>query len=280
MGRSTRTPGDWLPDSAASPGKSAEPFLAQRSGSKAESEGDPGSIATREDVGRKVESTFAAEGTRMMSVGARVVSRGAGKEIDGIALVPAVDLVAEPGECVVVRGPNGSGKTTLLSMVAGRLEPTTGTVTVDGVTADERDPSQRARVAVLLGAPALYRDMTLIDHLTLIDATWGREPTTCEDRVQAALKELGLSGLASRFPHELSSGQTQLFRLAVTLFRPGDLLILDEPEQRLDTDWRTRVAEVLRRRSQDGTTLVLASHDLVMTESVADKIVDLKAQVS
>lgn len=76
----------------------------------------------------------------MRSVGARVVLRGAGKEIDGMALVPAVDLVGERGECVVVRGSNGSGKTTLLSMVAGRVEPTTGTVTIDDVIADERDP--------------------------------------------------------------------------------------------------------------------------------------------
>lgn len=213
----------------------------------------------------------------MTRQGARVEARGLGKVIDDIPLVRPVDLVAEPGECIVVRGPNGSGKTTLLSMVAGRWEPTTGTVTIDGAPADERTPGLRARLAALLGTPSLYRDMTLVDHLTLIDATWGRDPDTCEDRVQAALAELGLTEFAARFPHELSSGQTQLLWLTVTLFRPSDLLVLDEPEQRLDTRWRAQVADLLRSRAQNGTTVVLACHDPVMTDAVADGVVELTA---
>lgn len=208
-------------------------------------------------------------------MGLRVEARGLGKSIDGITLLTPIDLIAEAGECVVLRGPNGSGKTTLLSIVAGRMDPTVGVVRVGDAVADERDPAQRARVAAMIGPPALYRDLTLVDHFTLIDATWGRDLDTCESRVQAALEELGLGGLAARFPHELSSGQTQLFRLAVTLFRPGDLLILDEPEQRLDTSWRTRVAGVFRERSEAGTTMVVASHDPIMTESVSHSVVDL-----
>lgn len=208
-------------------------------------------------------------------MGLRVEARGLGKSIDGITLLTPIDLIEEAGECVVLRGPNGSGKTTLLSIVAGRMDPTVGVVRVGDAVADERDPAQRARVAAMIGPPALYRDLTLVDHFTLIDATWGRDLDTCESRVQAALEELGLGGLAARFPHELSSGQTQLFRLAVTLFRPGDLLILDEPEQRLDTSWRTRVAGVFRERSEAGTTMVVASHDPIMTESVSHSVVDL-----
>lgn len=207
--------------------------------------------------------------------GAAVVATDVSKRIDEATLLRPTSLVADPGSCVVLRGPNGSGKTTLLRILAGTLDPTTGTATIDGDPVDERQPATRGRVAALIGAPAAYRDLTLADHLTLIDATWGRDPDTCAERVAAQLAELEIGHLAHRFPHELSSGQGQLFRLALTLFRPSDLLILDEPEQRLDTDKRALVTDLLLARQDGGTTLVIACHDPVMTEALADSIVDL-----
>lgn len=90
-----------------------------------------------------------------------------------------------------------------------------------------------------------------------------------------ALGLLGIGDLAQRFPHELSSGQGQLFRLALTLFRPSDLLILDEPEQRLDTDKRVLVGDLLAARRDAGTTLVVATHDPPLTERLADEVLDL-----
>lgn len=176
-----------------------------------------------------------------------------------------------------MRGPNGSGKTTLLRILTGTLPPTTGTAHVGEHVADERLPAVRAAVAALVGAPATYRDLTLRDHLTLVDATWGGDADTGEERVAAALSELGIGELAGRFPHELSSGQSQLFRLALTLFRPASVLVLDEPEQRLDTSRRALVADLVAARRDAGTTVVMACHDPAMTERVADRVVDLAA---
>lgn len=207
--------------------------------------------------------------------GPRVTVVGVSKTISGTTLLAPVDLVAEPGTCVVVRGHNGIGKTTLLRIVAGTLPPTTGVATVDDVPADERDPRIRRSVAALIGAPTAYRDLTLADHLTLVDATWGGDPASCADRVAEGLGRLAIEHLADRFPHELSSGQSQLFRLALVLFRPSTLLVLDEPEQRLDTDMRDLVADLLTGRRDAGSTLVLASHDPHLTATVADQVVDL-----
>ena len=207
--------------------------------------------------------------------GCRVVADGVSKVLDVATLLSATDLVAEPGSCVVVRGPNGSGKTTLLRLAAGLLAPTTGTVTIDGDPADERRRSTRENVAALIGPPAAYRDLTLADHLTLVDATWGREARTCAARVQHELDTFGLGAMGERFPHELSSGQGQLFRLALTWFRPARLLILDEPEQRLDTDRRLMVGGLVRARCEAGTTVLMACHDPVLTASVADEVVDV-----
>ncbi len=207
--------------------------------------------------------------------GTRVEAQDAVKEIDGAVLLHPTSFVAEPGSCVVLRGPNGAGKTTLLRLVAGLTAPSSGTVTLDGAPADERESATREAVAALVGVPAGYRDLTLVDHLTLVDATWGREPETCRERVAAALAEVGIEHLEDRFPHELSSGQSQLFHLALTWFRPSRLLVLDEPEQRLDTDRRALLADLVRARRDAGTTVVMACHDPAVTDAVADAVVDV-----
>jgi len=202
-------------------------------------------------------------------------AEGVSKTIGPVTLLPETSLDVAPGTALVLRGPNGAGKTTLLKILAGTLDPTTGEATIDGRKADERDRVIRATVAALLGAPTAYRDLTLADHLTLIDATWGRDPDTCDERVTAGLAALEIEHLHDRFPHELSSGQSQLFRLALTLFRPATVLILDEPEQRLDTDKRALVADLLVARKRSGTTIVVACHDPAMTKTIADAVLDV-----
>ena len=210
------------------------------------------------------------------ATGVRVEVVGATKVIDPVTLLAPIDFVAEPGQCVVLRGPNGAGKTTLLRLVAGLTPATGGSVTLDGVAADERHPTTREAVAALIGAPATYRDLTLADHLTLVDATWGRDPSDSVRRVDDGLALFGIEDLAERFPHELSSGQGQLFRLALTWFRPARLLVLDEPEQRLDTDRREQVGRLVRTRGDEGVTVVMACHDPDLTEAVADTVVDVR----
>ena len=204
-----------------------------------------------------------------------VRAQGVGKTIDETTLLLPTDVSADPGECIVLRGPNGSGKTTLLRIIGGLLVPSTGTATIGGREADERDRTVRAAVAALLGAPTTYRDLTLVDHLVLIDSTWGGDPATSDDRSLALLDRLGIAHLDDRFPHELSSGQEQLFRLALTFSRPASVVLLDEPEQRLDTGKRQVVAELIRERTESGGTVVMACHDPELTATLATRVVDI-----
>lgn len=204
-----------------------------------------------------------------------VRAEGVGKTIDTTTLLLPTNVRAKSGQCVVLRGPNGSGKTTLLRIIGGLLEPTVGTATIGGVRSDERLPGIRAAVGALIGTPTTYRDLTLIDHLVLIDSTWGRDPDTSDDRGLELMGRLGIEHLYDRFPHELSSGQQQLFRLALTFSRPATVVLLDEPEQRLDTGKRGVVAEMIRERAKAGATVIMACHDPEMTKSLATKIVDV-----
>jgi ABC-type multidrug transport system ATPase subunit len=200
---------------------------------------------------------------------------GASKKIDEAVLLLPTDLELGAAECVVLRGPNGSGKTTLLRILAGTVPPSEGEATLDGSPIDERDDLTRSAIAALIGAPATYRDLTLVDHLVLIDSTWGHVGEDAADRADEILELLEIDHLAERFPHELSSGQQQLFHLSMVLVRPSSILILDEPEQRLDTDKRDLLTRILLDRKADGSSLLIACHDPAITEALADSVVDL-----
>jgi len=210
------------------------------------------------------------------TTGGLLRATGVGKKIDEAVLLLPTDVELAAAQCVVLRGPNGSGKTTLLRILAGTMPPSEGEVTLGGAPVDERQDSTRTAIAALIGAPATYRDLTLVDHLVLIDSTWGRVGERAEQRSDEILELLEIDHLAERFPHELSSGQQQLFHLAMVLVRPCSILILDEPEQRLDTDKRELLTEILLDRKDEGCALVVACHDPAMTEELADVIVDIQ----
>ncbi|MFK4789987.1 ATP-binding cassette domain-containing protein [Microbacterium sp. ZW T5_56] len=194
--------------------------------------------------------------------------------LDGITLLPPTDLDVPSGSVCVLRGRNGSGKTTLLTLVAGRRRPTQGSVRVAHEEADDRSRAFRTRVAALLDPPPVARDLTVREQLTLIALTWAA--TAPEDAADAELARWGIEELATRFPHELSSGQRRLFHLATTWIRPAEIVILDEPEQRLDDERRRRLITNIDERRRAGTTFLIASHDDDV-EAAADVVVRIAA---
>ena len=214
-----------------------------------------------------------------------IVARGVSRSIDDQVLLRPTDLSAGPGECVAVLGPNGAGKTTLLRILAGHLLPTTGEVHCDLAShepggdkpapIDERNPAIRAAIATLLGAPGFYPDLTLIEQLRLIGASWGFAPDQAEKRAATVLDQFGITELQRRFAHELSSGQTQLFTLAATFARPARVLILDEPEQRLDPDRKTLLVAAIRTARDVGACVILSCHDHEVVDQVATERIRL-----
>lgn len=200
---------------------------------------------------------------------------GVGVAVDDMVLVPPISASVGAGEALVIRGHNGAGKSTLLKVLAGVRIPTGGSVAIGGKPVDHRDRSFRRRVAALLGLPPTAPDLTVEDHVRLVSATWFRERDVAEKTALGVLAELGLNGLLRRFPHELSSGQQQLFALGLALARPFDVLILDEPEQRLDDEHVEMIGDVLARRRSGGAAIVIATHSSALTEHLADRVLEL-----
>lgn len=199
----------------------------------------------------------------------RTLSRRFGETV----VLTGISLDVDRGEAVALTGPNGSGKTTLLRCVVGSEVPTAGTVTLGGEPLDERSPTVRRRVASVLDDLGFFPDLSAVEHLDLVARAHGVDDA--EAAVDALLDELGLIGVSGQLPGSLSSGQRRRLALASALVRPRDLLILDEPEQRLDAaglEWLGRRLVELKR---GGTAILFASHAPALVATVADRTLAL-----
>jgi ABC-2 type transport system ATP-binding protein len=221
----------------------------------------PGSIEKPSQPERPGE---AASGVLLLLDG---VSRSYG---DFIALHP-LDLAVARGECVALMGPNGSGKSTLLRIAAGRDKPTTGTVAFEGRPLLEEGLHARARIAVVGDSSGCYPDLTVAEHLMLVAV--GHGVADPQSWVRWALADRRLTDKAGALPSSLSSGQMQALLLASALVRPRELLILDEPEQRLDPGARRDLADRIEAERGDGVAVLLATHHVDLAHAVADRVV-------
>jgi ABC-2 type transport system ATP-binding protein len=195
---------------------------------------------------------------------------GVARDYGSRRVLHPVDLDVAPGSCVALLGPNGSGKSTLLRIAAGRDVPTLGRVEFDGRLLTEDDLHARARIAVVADGSGYYPDLSVREHLLLVAVSHGADDP--QRWVDWALADRRLTDKADQLPSALSSGQTQALLLAAALVRPRDLLVLDEPEQRLDPGARRDLAVRISAEKSDGVAVLLATHHVELAAAVADRV--------
>ncbi len=204
-------------------------------------------------------------------VSARDLSVGYG---DQPVCAPATfDLL--PGQVLALVGVNGAGKSTILRTCCGLLRPLSGQVHVLGHVPDPRSGAQRAALATDLGQESFFPTLTVAEHLRMV--CFGHGVVEADERVSDLLEDLELRRLAGHLPEELSSGQRRRLALASVLVRPRRLLVLDEPEQRLDVEGIDWLGKRLRHeRDGNGLAIIMASHEPSLVEAVgavrADKV--------
>lgn len=203
----------------------------------------------------------------------RLAVRGLSKSFGGRAVFSAVDIDVRGGEVVALFGPNGVGKTTLLRCLTGAETPDSGEVSLDGLPMSDTDVSVRERVAAILDDMAFFSDVTVWEHLDLLSRAYGDDADA--EKVDDALRALGLSDVADQVPDTLSSGQRRRLGLAVTLVRPFDLLILDEPEQRLDTAGRIWLGGHLNKLAREGCAVLMSTHSSELASTTSARRVHL-----
>ncbi|MET9227646.1 ABC transporter ATP-binding protein [Lentzea sp. NPDC003310] len=188
----------------------------------------------------------------------------------GVPVFAGLSFEVGPGEAVAVVGANGSGKSTLLRCLVGAEVLDAGTVLFDGAPADESSAAFRAGVASLLDDADHFPDLSVVEHLRLLAWLHGSEAD-----VAPVLAEVGLADVADQLPPTLSSGQRHRLGLASCFVRPRSVLVLDEPEQRLDAAGRAWLRARLLAEKAAGVAVVFASHDAALVEAVACRTVAL-----
>jgi len=188
-------------------------------------------------------------------------------------VLDGLDFEVAAGTATVLVGPNGSGKSTALRCVTGADQPQAGALELLGEPLDELSPTIRAAMAVVMDDLDFFPDLTAIEHLDLF-ARAHRVPDP-EALVDEVLSEVGLSAQAAQLPVSLSSGQRRRLALASAFVRPRRLLVLDEPEQRLDAEGLDWLIGRLRAEKSAGLAILLASHSADLVDAVADQVVTL-----
>lgn len=195
------------------------------------------------------------------------------------AVLRGIDLAVDAHEVVALIGASGSGKSTLLRTINLLERVDDGQVWLRGI--DISDPrtdvdSVRARIGVVFQHFNLFPHLSVLDNVTLASRRVLRQRRdAAEARGLELLERIGLAEHARSFPDRLSGGQQQRAAIARAIATGPELLLLDEITSALDPELVTEVLDLVRELKTDGTTIVMATHEMAFARDVADRVVFL-----
>jgi cell division transport system ATP-binding protein len=197
---------------------------------------------------------------------------------------PALDDVSmevERGEFVFLIGPSGSGKSTLLRLLLREDVPSDGNVWVAnwnvGRLARRRVPRLRQRMGVVFQDFRLLPNKTVAENVAFALEVIGKPRHTIRTVVPEVLDLVNLSGKADRMPSELSGGEAQRVAIARAFVNRPLVLLADEPTGNLDPETSTGITTLLERINRTGTTVVMATHDRQIVDSMRRRVVELSS---
>jgi osmoprotectant transport system ATP-binding protein len=200
------------------------------------------------------------------------------KTYDGQA-VPAVEdftMRIEPGELVMFVGPSGCGKTTTMKMVNRIIEPTSGSIRIDGRDVLGLDPNElRRHIGYVIQQIGLFPHMTIAENIGTVPRLLGWSKERVNDRVEELLTTVQLepAKFADRYPRQLSGGQQQRVGVARALAADPPVMLMDEPFGATDPITRERLQiEFMRLQAAIGKTIIFVTHDFEEAVRLGDRI--------
>lgn len=203
----------------------------------------------------------------------------------GENIVKNVSLTVKSGETVAIAGPNGCGKTTLLRAVCGLIPAAAGNVFIDGISAGDISPRERAKKIAMLsqtGAGGDYFGYTVMN--TVLMGRYSRQKgsvfseTSREDveTAERCIAQAGLGELEERPITKLSGGQLQRVFLARAFAQEPEILLLDEPANHLDIKSQSELSGILKRFADSGKSVVGVFHDISFAAAASDRMLLMK----
>jgi len=210
-------------------------------------------------------------------VEARDVKREYRLKGDLIEAVRGISLEVGPGDFLAIVGPSGSGKSTLLHLLGAVDSPTSGAVFLDGSDVTSMSDPERARfrlehVGLVFQRFHLLPMLTALENVELPMAEAGLGRRERLERAEALLARVGLADRMRHRPGEISGGQRQRVAVARALANSPALLLADEPTGELDRTTSAGMLELFQSLNEDGTAIVVATHDLQLAEGAREQL--------
>jgi ABC-2 type transport system ATP-binding protein len=184
--------------------------------------------------------------------------------------VDDISFEAGPGRILCFLGPNGAGKSTTMKMLTGYLKPTSGLAEVCGFDTQSQGLAIKRLIGYLPENTPLYTDMYVKEFLLFVANAYGLKKP--EQKVAAAIEQVGLAAEQHKKIHMLSKGYKQRVGLAQAIIHDPEVLILDEPTSGLDPNQLTEIRELIRKLGNN-KTVILSTHIMQEVEALSDDVV-------
>lgn len=182
-----------------------------------------------------------------------------------------LNLTIAPGEIFALLGQNGAGKTTTINLFLGFIQPTEGTAFIDGISVTENLQESKKRLAYIPETVMLYSNLTGIENLEYFSSLAGFDYSQKE--LEQLLAKAGLQ--SSAYDQRLagySKGMRQKVGIAIAVAKKAKVLLLDEPTSGLDPKASNEFSEIIKTLATNGTTILMATHDIFRAKQVASRI--------
>lgn len=201
----------------------------------------------------------------------------------GIPALNDVNLEIGEGEFVFVVGDSGSGKSTLIKLLLKELEPTKGTITVDGKRLGSirhrQVPRFRRNVGVVFQDFRLLKDRNVYDNVAFAQRVIGASVRESRKKVPRMLSLVGLAAKYKSFPRQLSGGEQQRVAIARALVNQPKILLADEPTGNLDANNAWEIMKLLEEINQRGTTVLVVTHNMEIVKVMNKRVITMKKGV-
>ena len=186
-----------------------------------------------------------------------------------------IDLSINQGEFVVILGPSGAGKSTLLNLLGGMDNATSGSIIIGEDDISKYNNSELTRyrahdVGFIFQFYNIMPTLTVDENVNLI-----KDVTNTSKDSKEVLKSVGLTKHADKFPQELSGGEQQRVSIARAIMKNPKVLLCDEPTGALDSKTGVEILKLLRKQSDEDTTVIIVTHNSLIAD-IADRVIRIK----
>lgn len=198
--------------------------------------------------------------------------KGFKKETVTVNAVDAVSFACKPGRIFSLLGPNGAGKTTTLRMIAGIINPTSGTAIVDGIDISRGNNEVKKRIGFLTGSTGLYERLNPDETLDFFGNIYQLEKGSYQQRKEYLFEKLGINEFRKKRIGQMSTGMKQKVSIARTLIHDPEVLIFDEPTSGLDVITADSIIDLIRESKADNKTVIFSSHIMSEVDLLCDDL--------